>query len=130
MGTRYLADSNALIDYLAETMPENGLSFLDALLDSGELIVSVVTEIEVLGFQAPDEYLQKVQQLIDAAEVIPLAETSLIREAIAIRRTARLKLPDAVIAATAKVRGLTLLRRNEKDFSRVEGLTVLNLHAF
>ena len=128
MGTRYLADSNALIDYLEETMPEKGLAFMDALVDSREVIISVITEIEVLGFQAADVYLQKVQQLVDAAEIIPLADATIIREAIAIRRTARIKLPDAVIAATAKVRGLTLLSRNEKDFSRVEGLSVLNLH--
>ncbi len=100
------------------------------VLDQGKLIISVVTEIEVPGFQAPDDYLQKVQRLIDAAEVIPLADAVLVREAIAIRRTARIKLPDAVIAATAKVRGLTLLSQNEKDFSRVEGLSVLNLHTF
>lgn len=128
MGTRYLADSNALIDYREETLPEKGLAFMDVLLDSSELLISVITEIEVLGFQAPEAYLQKVQQLVDAAEVIPLADVVLIREAIAIRRSARIKLPDAVIAATAKVRGLTLLSRNEKDFSRVQGLAVLNLH--
>ena len=128
MGTRYLTDSNALIDYLEEIIPEKGLAFMDALIDSGELTISVVTEIEVLGFQAADAYLRKVQQLVEAVEVIPLADAATIREAIAIRRTARIKLPDAVIAATAKVRGLTLLSRNDKDFSRVEGLTVLNLH--
>ena len=128
MGTRYLADSNVLIDLLEGRLPLKGKQLVFEVLDQGELIVSVVTEIEVLGFQAPDDYLQKVQRLTDAAEVIPLADATTIREAIAIRRTVRLKLPDAVIAATAKVRGLTLLSRNEKDFNRVEGLTVLNLH--
>ena len=128
MGTRYLADSNALIDFLEGRLPLKGKQLLFEVLDLGELLISVVTEIEVLGFQAPEEYLQKVQQLIDAAEVIPLSDAPIIREAITIRRTARTKLPDAVIAATAKVRGLTLLSRNDKDFSRVEGLTVLNLH--
>ena len=130
MGTRYLADSNALIDFLEGRLPLKGKQLLFEVLDLGELLISVVTEIEVLGFQAPEEYLQKVQQLIDAAEVIPLSDAPIIREAITIRRTARTTLPDAVIAATAKVRGLTLLSRNDKDFSRVEGLTVLNLHTF
>ena len=128
MGTRYLADSNALIDFLAGRLPPQGKQLMFEVLDQGQLIVSVVTEIEVLGFQAPDDYLQKLQQLIDAAEVIPLADAAIIREAIAIRRAARVKLPDAVIAATAKVRGLTLLSRNENDFRRVHGLPVLNLH--
>lgn len=128
MGTRYLADSNVLIDFLAGRLPPNGRQLMFELLEGGTLTISIITEIEVLAFDGSDDYLQNVQQLIDAAEVVPLAEATLVHEAIAIRRSARIKLPDAVIAATAKTRGLTLLSRNEKDFSRVEGLTVLNLH--
>jgi len=38
------------------------------------------------------------------------------------------KLPDAIIAATALVHGLPLLTRNTTDFSALPGLTLLNPH--
>jgi predicted nucleic acid-binding protein len=38
-------------------------------------------------------------------------------ESVTLRRTTRLKLPDAIILATARVHGLTLSTRNTKDFS-------------
>ena len=59
MGERYLIDTNAAIDYLAELMPATGLAFMDEIFNDSEIILSVVTQIELLGFQAPEEYLQK-----------------------------------------------------------------------
>ncbi len=38
----------------------------------------------------------------------------------------KIKLPDAIIAATALHYDLTLLSRNEKDFNWVDGLTLEN----
>jgi predicted nucleic acid-binding protein len=34
--------------------------------------------------------------------------------------------PDAIVAATALVYQLTLMTRNEKDFKKVEGLSLYN----
>lgn len=39
-----------------------------------------------------------------------------------------MKLPDAVIAATAPAQGLVLLTRNVSDFASIPGLAVLNPH--
>ncbi len=44
-----------------------------------------------------------------------------------IRRTTKLKLPDATIAATAMVTMTPLVTRNISDFSRVHGLHVLTI---
>jgi len=38
----------------------------------------------------------------------------------------KIKLPDAVIAATALVHGLELISRNESDFKKIPGLAVVN----
>ena len=38
-------------------------------------------------------------------------------ETVRVRRASALKLPDAIILATARAEGLTLLTRNTKDFS-------------
>lgn len=126
MGQRYLIDTNAIIDYLAGLMPPAGLTFMDAVFDSGDIIISVITQIEVLGFQAPESYLLKCQSLLEIAEIIPLADTAIIKQAIQVRRYAKIKLPDAVIAATALVHGLTIVSKNGKDFSRVDGLLYTN----
>ncbi|MFO0358975.1 MAG: PIN domain-containing protein [Flavobacteriales bacterium] len=42
------------------------------------------------------------------------------------RRTSRLKIPDAIIAATALEDQLVLLSRNIKDFAHVDGLQLVN----
>jgi len=58
----------------------------------------------------------------------PLAEIPVDREiaerAGQIRREIGLRLPDALIAATALTRGMQLLTRNRKDFDRVPGISV------
>jgi predicted nucleic acid-binding protein len=47
-------------------------------------------------------------------------DTSVAIEAILIRQRTRLKLPDAIILATARVHGLLLVTRNSRDFPRGE----------
>jgi predicted nucleic acid-binding protein len=128
MVERYLLDTNALIDYLAGTMPAKGLVFMDSIFDSGDIILSVITQIEVLAFQAPVAYLEKVQRLISVSKVIPLAEAMIINQSIFIRRETRIKLPDAVIAATALSLNLTIVSRNVRDFSRITGLAYIDPH--
>lgn len=44
---------------------------------------------------------------------------------IDIRKTAKLKLPDCIIAATAKALGLPLLT-SDKSFERVDGILILD----
>ena len=43
-----------------------------------------------------------------------------------IRKVHRIKLPDAIIAATALVFGLTLLTRNIEDFKNIPDLDIVN----
>ena len=126
---RYLIDTNVIIDYLAGSMPVEGLSLMDTIIDSDGLIVSVVTQIEVLGFQAPADYLQKCRDLLSLAEIVPLADANLIERTIQVRQQAKIKLPDAVIAATALTMDLTIISRNGKDFSRVQGLNHIDPHS-
>lgn len=51
MGT-HLIDSNAVIDYLSGKLPLNGMAFMDGLVNAIPQ-VSVITKIEVLGYNAP-----------------------------------------------------------------------------
>lgn len=55
------------------------------------------------------------RMLLSRFEVLPLT-TEVAEVAARIRRERRLKLPDAVILATARHHGLALVTRNTKDF--------------
>ncbi len=60
---------------------------------------------------------------LNFAHVIPLTD-EIADVTIELRRKVNIKLPDAVIAATAFLHDLTLVTRNIKDFEKVEGLRV------
>ena len=47
----YLIDTNIVIDYLGRKLPDNGMSFMNIVIDEVPN-VSIITKIEVLGFNA------------------------------------------------------------------------------
>lgn len=50
----FLIDSNAVIYYLSAELPDNGMLFLDDVINETPEI-SVITQIEVLGFNNSTE---------------------------------------------------------------------------
>lgn len=103
-------DSNILIDYLLGR-PEAAAE----IQRDGEIpAISIVSWIEVMSGARPDEE-ERVRDFLDGFEIIPLTPAIAI-EAARLRRAHRLKLPDAVIWATARVEGRVLVTRNTKDF--------------
>jgi predicted nucleic acid-binding protein len=105
---RFLLDTNVIIGLL------NGHADSTALIqaancDLANMAVSQITRMELLGFAgmgASEE--QTLQNLLAAVHVILLDEAIEMRT-IALRRQHKIKLPDAIIAATATSRGLVLL---------------------
>ena len=120
----YLLDTNILI-YHTKGEPEIR-SFLERLSLNGKMNISIITKIEFLGWNkhTPDG-LEKCNYLIKNARIFPVNEDVADR-AIEIRQEKKIKLPDAVIAATALLNNLTLATRNVSDFKDVEGLLVHN----
>lgn len=103
-------DSNILIDYLLGR-PE---AAIEIQRDGGVPAISIVSWIEVMSGARPDEE-ERVRDFLDGFEIIPVTPAIAI-EAARLRRARRLKLPDAVIWATARVEGRVLVTRNTKDF--------------
>ena len=106
-----LFDSNILIRFLNEKQR----SILDDLFAGREkLAISRVTWIEVLlGRRSGDEQtLRAFLRGFQVEEITP--ETA--DKAVELRRTTRLKLPDALIYATALVTNRTLVTLNTRDF--------------
>jgi len=53
-------------------------------------------------------------------------DEEIVETTIDIRKKKKIKIPDAIIAATALVYDFTLLTRNSEDFKNIVGLKVLN----
>lgn len=121
MGKAYLVDTNALIDFLALRLPPKGHQLLSGIVDNG-MQISVVVKIELLSISTGEKALKA---LVDSSETIPL-DDELVEMVISLRRSKRIKLPDAIIAATAVRARYILVTRNVRDFSGIAGLEVLD----
>ncbi|MDD5057834.1 MAG: type II toxin-antitoxin system VapC family toxin [Sideroxydans sp.] len=98
--------------------------FEQALLEGAA--VSVITTIEVLGWRGHDAISRaSAENLLKCMDEIPLS-SSVVQQTISLRSEHSIKLPDAVIAATALTQNLKLMTRNLADFERVVGLVLVN----
>ena len=122
MVKKYLIDSNTIIDFCNGNLPENGRAFLMGINPE----ISIITNIELF---ATKNILQEEYELLEkfvAFSVVYDVSKNLIDTTIDIRKTYKIKLPDAIIAATALVYGMTLISRNSKDFDGIDGLEFIN----
>lgn len=68
---QYLIDTNAIVDYLGSKIPVAGMDFMNSIIDAVPN-VSVVTKIEVLSFNAPDEHYQLLVNFMNNATILDL----------------------------------------------------------
>lgn len=120
---RWLLDSNVLIDALAG-LP-HGVRVLQEARKRPEVsvIYSTITRIEILGFpnlSAKEE--EAVRRLLNEFEEVAVSN-AVVERTIQIRKLVPIKIPDALIAETAKA---VVITRNTGDFQRVPGLAVLH----
>ena len=87
--------------------------------------ISVITEIEALSWIAPNKvYEMIIKEFIKDANILPLTK-KVVAECIQIRRSKKIKTPDAIIAATAIIYDLTLIT-NDNDFKNIRHLQTIN----
>ncbi len=120
----YLIDSNAVVDYLSKKFDISQMIFMNEIIDKIPNL-SVISKIEVLSFNASEEYTNLLADFISDAIVIDLT-TDIVDRTILLRKKHKIKLPDAIIAATALVFNHTIITNNEKDFANIKSLKVLN----
>ena len=124
MGQKYLIDTNVLIDAQMGRLSGKGLDFLSKVINDN-FIISFITLIEYLGYK---HITKSSEEFIALAEVIG-TDNLIIRNCIDLRKNYTIKLPDAIIAATALARNFVLITNNEKDFVAIHNLTAVNLHS-
>ncbi len=117
----FLLDSNILI-YAAQP----GCEFLDEWLEAPGTMFSAISLTEVLGYEGiTPEDEQLFETLFSHLQALPVSE-AVLRKAASLRRGRKMKLGDAIIAATALESGCELVTRNEQDFRGLEGLHIVN----
>jgi predicted nucleic acid-binding protein len=126
MGIKYLWDTNTAIYYLQQQFPLGAEKFIDDLLKVEPPVISAITEIELLCWKtATPNDLVVLNNFINDSLIIEL-ERPIKMKTADFRKELRIKLPDAIIAATAFVYDLTLISRNISDFKGINGLKLVN----
>lgn len=107
-----LLDSCILIDHLRGIRAAT--EFLQGV---GPAAVSEITWMEVLAGARDAESERPIRHLLSTFVRLPI-DDEVAEEAVRIRRQRRMKLPDAIILATARVHRMVLATRNTRDFDR------------
>ena len=104
-----LFDTNIILDHI------KGIDgAMLELIRYADRAISIVTFIEVLVGTTPTT--EATERALLSQFQIVLLDNEVAEEAAALRRTHRMKLPDAIIWASARVQGRLLVTRNTKDF--------------
>jgi predicted nucleic acid-binding protein len=121
MGGAYLIDTNVIVEFAGNLLPEKACSFVSKVVDE-RFNISVINKIEVLGHASAGKALE---DFVGLSIVFDLNE-DVVSKTIELRKIYKIKLPDAVIAATSLVNNLILVTRNVKDFNKIKDLKVID----
>jgi predicted nucleic acid-binding protein len=104
-----LFDTNILVDYL-NAVPQARTE----LKRYAEKAVSIITWMEVM-VGASGDIEEATRSFLSTFDVIAL-DGEIAERAVSLRRAHHIKLPDAIIWATAQTHAMLLVTRNTKDF--------------
>ena len=109
-----LFDTNILVDYLS------GVPAAKAEIDRHRhKLVSIVSWMELLAGAHHDEERDVIEMFLRDFRVVDLTR-GVARDAVTIRASHRLKLPDAIVWASARAESALLVTRDRKAFSADE----------
>ena len=117
-GNKLFVDTNILILLL------NGDPDIAKILDGKKLVISVITELELKSFpQISEKGLKIIDNLVNECQVIYLNQ-EVKKLAVKIRRASNLKLPDAIVAASAYYSKLPIFTA-DKEFGKLKEIDVI-----
>ena len=127
-GTKAIFDSNAIILASKAIIDTEKL-----LLGSDSYYASIITFIEVYAYDFKETAEKEiVDEILGSIEIIELNQ-EIAEQAITYRKNKikKIKLPDAVILATAKIIGADLITDNYRDFQNIDSsVNIRNLDQF
>ena len=103
-----------------------GGDWLDSWTNHPDAAIASVTRIEALGFAgiSPEEETA-ILDFINSSPIYAL-DDEVIEQAIQLRQQKKMKLGDAIIAATALAYKIPLVTRNVDDCKNIVGLDLIN----
>ena len=107
-----VVDTTILIDFL-----NGSRSARDELNRFEEVTISLITWMEVLIGARNTEEESEIRKFLSRFRIHPV-DAAVAERAVDIRRGRRIRLPDAIIWATAQQLRQILLTRNTKDFPK------------
>src|SRR6185437_3206521 len=116
-GFSFIADTNFLIAV------HEGKGYVEPFLD-GSVIVSVISEIELLGWYKLDDKEKRLLRLLLGDCIIFELTTDIRRLAIELKQQVKIKTPDAIIAATSKYLQIPLVT-SDNGFKTVPGIELI-----
>lgn len=120
MGKGYLLDTSAYGRYLENRLSNENLLLMNEVLSNAPEM-SVIVKIELMSYRGNSILEKVIHELVNSVSILNISD-EIINKTIEIRRKTKIKLPDAIIAATAIVNKLTLLSCNDADFLKVPKL--------
>ena len=124
---RNVIDTNVWIDALSGKL--GAAAFLKITVQASWAGYSAITRLELFGLPGlKDEEEHKIVELLKPFPEIAV-DSKIIDRAIRVRKAKRIKVPDAIIAATALEKECSLITRNIEDFKGIAGLVVIDPHA-
>lgn len=126
MNQAYLWDTSIAVYYLQQHLPLYVEEIMDDIAQNSRICFSVITEIELFSWKSASQFDFDLVNLFVGVSLSLELEKDIRDKAAELRRQHNLEIPDAIIAATAVVHGLTLITNNSEDFTGIENLSLLN----
>jgi hypothetical protein len=112
---KYLIDTNILIYYFNGSLSVPSKDKITDMLNK-DFNISVISKMEFLGFRwVHSREKREAARFISFANILPLSE-AVVERTIQLKQAGKIKLPDAIIGATALCHNLNLVTHNVKDF--------------
>ena len=116
-GNNFIADTNICLYLLS------GNKIIEEITHGSNLYISFITQLELLGYKdisAAEQ--QRIKVFIDDCLIVDINE-EIKNNTIAIRQKHKIKLPDAIIAASSIFLDIPLLTA-DKGFSKISKLNL------
>lgn len=82
MGQEYLIDTNVVIGYFNDTLPQKGINFFENIFST----ISIITRIEILGWhQITESEFTEFNSFIENATVFLLTEPIVLKTTLTIK---------------------------------------------
>lgn len=119
-GNKAILDSNVIIDAVRKL-----IDIEKSIYQFGYVYISLITYIEVLGYNFKDENEKLLtMQILGMFEIIS-PDIEIADLTVGYRKMKKIKVPDAIILATARKLDAILLTSNIADFKNIDDNVVV-----